>query len=380
MEALCHICRSMDIEEGEGFSDFWRVSSDSRPFRRNGRLGVCRHCGLVQKIVDEPYRRECAEIYGSYAVYQAGGGQEQYVFASGCSKPRSEFILAEVARRVGGFPEEGRLLDVGCGNGNLLRAFSKIRSAWRLNGFDLDDRHHEQMRDIGNIEGLYAGDLKNVPGRFSLISVLHTLEHIIDPIGFLKTVSEKLEPGGALLIEVPDFTSNPFDLIIADHCTHFDQARLTYVFGLAGFSLPLSERGLVPKELTFLARRNDSAVPVRQTGGYTESCKAVESACRWLRGNVDKARNLSGASLGVFGTSNAGLWLFSEVRDRISFFVDEDPSRIGKSFFNRPVYHPDSVPTGSHVYIAMPYAVAQKVMARMDGRTATYHLPPRMDS
>jgi hypothetical protein len=42
----------------------------------------------------------------------------------------------------------------------------------------------------------------------------------------------------------------------------------------------------------------------------------------------------------------------------------------------RPVYHPDRVPAGSDVFIALPPALAESVWRRVAGAHALYHRPP----
>src|SRR5690606_38916269 len=96
-------------------------------------------------------------------------------------------------------------------------------------------------------------DVEQVPGMFNLITMVHVLEHIPSPHTFLRRVINKLEPAGLLLIEVPDHHSNPFDLLIADHCSHFTSGAMRQTLSRAGLTDSLITTQWVAKELSTLA-------------------------------------------------------------------------------------------------------------------------------
>jgi len=68
---------------------------------------------------------------------------------------------------------------------------------------------------------------------------------------------------------------------------------------------------------------------------------------------------------GIFGSSNVAVWLNGIFDDQIKFFVDEDPNRIGKNLYNKPIFSPNEVPNGSAVYLALIPSVAKHVSARL---------------
>ena len=78
-------------------------------------------------------------------------------------------------------PECGKLLDIGCGNGAALRSFSQALPAWELFGNELSASTLESVRQIRNFSQLFVGPLSLIEERFSLISLIHTLEHLRAP-------------------------------------------------------------------------------------------------------------------------------------------------------------------------------------------------------
>ena len=233
----CNLCQRQKVVELAGFSELRRVTSDCQVWKNNGRLGICKVCGGIQKIVDQVWLSEIEQIYQDYSIYHQGGGIEQSVFdpVSGQPTPRSELLFRKFASRYG-LPERGRLLDVGCGNGAFLRVFSKVAPrGWSLSGIDLNNKHIENLKRIEHFEELYTCDLSLVTGFYDMISMIYVLEHVVDPKVYIKNVRNKLNPNGYLLVEVPDYYQNPFDLLIADHCTHFTFQSLTTFLERSGF-------------------------------------------------------------------------------------------------------------------------------------------------
>jgi SAM-dependent methyltransferase len=267
---------------------------------------------------------------------------------------------------------------VGCGNGALLRAFSSLIPGWSLAGTELSDKYRTVVESIEGVESLYTCSPEEVPGSFDLIVVMHALEHIPFPKEVLVKLRGKLAPEGRLVVEVPDHLRNPFDLMIADHSTHFTAGTLGALIRSAGFELNAVATDWMPKELTALARRGapgsqGDALPSAEPG------RSAWLTLSWLKAVIAEARRIAAlGEFGLFGTSIAATWLDAELANAPAFFVDEDPSRVRKSHLGRPIRHPRDMPPGSHVFLALPVPLAAVVKARLElaPSHATYHAPP----
>jgi 2-polyprenyl-3-methyl-5-hydroxy-6-metoxy-1,4-benzoquinol methylase len=328
--------------------------------------------------VDGYFNSDCKAIYDSYSAYHQSQGQEQRVFeqSQGCSQFRSEALLSKILEYVD-LPSKGRLLDIGCGNGNLLRSFSKLRPHWTFVGLEFNDKYKQAVEQIANVEAFYCRGIEEVAGSFNLITMLHCLEHISDPINFLRKLQTKISCRGLLLAEVPDYTQNPFDLIVADHCSHFDVENLKAIFHAAGVEVIIAANDYVPKELTFLARKSKAPITDKSPKRQNSSYENVVTALQWLERTTQEALKIAKrGKFGLFGTSIAGTWLCQQLGDAVSFFVDEDRSRIGKEFMNRKVCHPTDLTGGSNVLIALPFPIAVDISHRLKAYNISLHLPP----
>jgi 2-polyprenyl-3-methyl-5-hydroxy-6-metoxy-1,4-benzoquinol methylase len=124
----------------------------------------------------------------------------------------------------------GRVLDVGCGNGLLLRQF--VNKGWTAHGLDISPWTKKHSKRYGfthhNIE-IEKSDLPD--NHFDLVLSTSILEHIAQPIPYLQDIIRGLKPEGTLFISgVPNhrikITSiNPTDMPLW-YCNFFTASTL----------------------------------------------------------------------------------------------------------------------------------------------------------
>lgn len=357
MSDACRACGS-DTDILEGTDRLACVASDATPapVLILPRLVACRGCGLVQAAATPTWDHAAEVIYHDYRLYHQSGGDEQRLFdGDGGSVPRSECVLAYALPLL---EPTGRLLDVGCGTGGMLRAAHRLLPDWALVGHDLDARMEAAIVAIPGVERLETGPIEEIRDRFDLITLSHVLEHLPSPVETLRALGRLLAPGGRLLIEVPDARCNPFDLAVVDHASHFTVGTLASVLGLAGLDGTVGG-GVVPKELTALTlgRPSDAAwLPC-----VADDPSWAEAHIAWLARAADEL----GGCRWIFGSSVASVWLSLMATGAVVGFVDEDASRVGRTLQGAPIVAVADVPSGAEV--ALPFAppLADRIAARL---------------
>jgi SAM-dependent methyltransferase len=128
----------------------------------------------------------------------------------------------------------GRILDVGCGSGELLEHFAE--RGWEIYG--LEPGASAAAAAVKRGARVHQGTLSDQPwpqGWFALITFQHALEHVSDPIDALERARGLLEPGGLLVITVPNwscwqrrllFHSRWLSLDLPRHLQHFSPRAL----------------------------------------------------------------------------------------------------------------------------------------------------------
>ncbi len=101
----------------------------------------------------------------------------------------------------------GKLLDVGCGGGRLLKRMKKC--GWQVEGTDFDAQATQRVTARYGIR-THVGDLPQcqLPANsFDAITMSQTIEHLYDPAATLHECLRILKPGGLLVMTTPNVDS-----------------------------------------------------------------------------------------------------------------------------------------------------------------------------
>lgn len=233
----CPICallpRTISIGSKDGFE--WK------------RCGRCRLHYVGVTPDDEP-REDYADYYG----------EDSPVVPALVRKRLHELVKTFEAYRT-----HGRLLDVGFGAGWLLRAAAE--QGWACWGTELAS----ESLEAASTEPwqVYGGDLLDaaLPSRhFDVITVVEVLEHLPDPLSYLREAARLLRPGGLLYGTTPNAASLNGRILRLDwsiyaapeHLQLFTSRALQRALEAAGLQpLRIQAQGLNPAELRSRTRR-----------------------------------------------------------------------------------------------------------------------------
>lgn len=359
-----------EIHVNESFSDLPRVTSDCRPFEKGGVVGYCPECGLIQKPASDAWLAEIERVYSEYGMFrQAEGAVEQAVFSGqgGVERTRSAQVLEKLAQEIDVRPR-GKMLDVGCGGGAFLRAFSSFRDDWELYGHELSDDDMEGLRSIPRFQGLYTCPVDEIDGAFDLISLSHALEHFIDPVETLRTVASKLAPGGFIVVQVPDIAANAFDLSTVDHRLHFSVPTILRTAERSGIRHYRAWQGWVCKQIT-LVLSNDvylgHSPPTTDGADMRMLDETVEQLHTYRDTLTSFAKGHS--DIALFGVAVAATWLYALMPGGVRFFVDDDPARAGQTHLGLPIYATTEAPKESAIFVGLaPDRLAREIADRLN--------------
>lgn len=361
----CIVCGSGEMVGVQQPLQFQGVTSDCKVSVLEPTFAVCGKCGHVQKIIDDDWMAQVSQIYANYEMYTLSDGHEQVIFGNSPPMPRTTKLVMKL-QQVVDLPTRGNLLDIGCGNGAFLKSFGKVYRNWSLAGFERDDSFRDDIMKIEGVAQFFSGSVEGIGKTFDVVTMIHVIEHVLDPVEMLRQVRKLMIPGGFLLIQTPSFQDNPFDMVVVDHCSHFRLSTLNYVAQSAGFRVIKKIDNWIDKEIGILAIPADERTNIDLTTEPNDSPEIAERSLSWLHKVVKRSRGLSEkGNLGIFGTAIAGVWLERALDNRANFFVDEDPLRQGKLLQSRPILKPSEVPDDASVFLAYPPKIAMSVYSRL---------------
>lgn len=150
-------------------------------------------------------------------------------------------VIAGFARQVWKDrpPGESRVLEIGCGTGNVLRVLEESCPGATLVGLELFPDGLRFARERTRA-ALVCGQIEHLPFSrpFAVIGLFDVLEHIPDDVAALGHVRDLLAPGGALMLTVPASPAlwSPFDAA-SGHVRRYERRPLSALLTQAGFTV-----------------------------------------------------------------------------------------------------------------------------------------------
>jgi SAM-dependent methyltransferase len=234
---VCPICGSTAIGAYvEAMTNVLDRSSlgSSRITVSHGTILRCHSCGfgfsesrLTEQELAELYRNLDHEIYEAESDGRARTAEQHF-------------------KIVGRLVNSGSLLDVGCASGGFLQVC--LRNGFQVTG--VEPAQQFAARAAAAVRGkgeVFCATLQEAQLRdhsFDVITLWDVLEHVADPVDFLRKCESLLKPDGYLFANVPDIASlqatllgRRWPLLLPEHFNYFTRNSLNLCATKAGLTL-----------------------------------------------------------------------------------------------------------------------------------------------
>lgn len=243
----CRVCGStalkpvISLGEQHLQGSFYKEGKETPPLRRiDCSLVRCdptedeNACGLLQMRKSVPP----SVLYSAY-WYRSGTNQTMRNHLSGIAETASAMV-GQAGKGKG--RDKAAVLDIGCNDGTLLRAYPK---GYRKFGIDPSDIVREITdKDIRTVNDLFPSpELDQVLGKTKLdvvtsIAMFYDLE---DPVAFARNIERLLAPEGIWIVEMSYMPKmlemNSYDTICHEHLEYYSLAVLEQIFARAGMKV-----------------------------------------------------------------------------------------------------------------------------------------------
>jgi SAM-dependent methyltransferase len=216
-------------------------------FARCGTCGLVSIHPLPSPAELEAHHRRCYDE-GVYAVHAAAEDVRHAIAAQ---------RLADVAAVA----PDGPWMEVGCGTGAFLAA--ALRAGHDVEGLDLSAAAVAQAQRAGLPARCGAVEAFEPRTRYALVAAFDLVEHLRDPLAFVRLARGWLRPGGVLAMTVPNVRSLLarvlgrawFQYWPPDHLHYFDPDTVRRLLETAGFGAVRVRPITKPVTLDYAAAR-----------------------------------------------------------------------------------------------------------------------------
>lgn len=241
----CPICKSTKL--------YPYAMKYQKGFPHLSRTG-CYDCGV---IFANPIA-SMGELIAFYANYYDKGNFGSLDYKQRVQKKliliqNETYQLNKKKKSILKYKTSGTFLDVGFGLGEELAVFSKL--GFSVFGTEFDKDCIQFIQPILPNAALSLGDLLEIKypdNFFDVINIYHVIEHVLDPVEYIKELRRILKPDGIMLIGTPNIDASAY--------------RIFRILNFLSFRIPMIVDGLEhtvifnKKNLSYLVKKSELEV------------------------------------------------------------------------------------------------------------------------
>lgn len=243
--------------------------------------------------------RSCGLIFPNPMPVPIGGIRQHYelppedYFEHFTTEVKNASALALLNQAQALVGQSGRLVDIGSGRGELLRAARE--AGWQVTGIEPSVSFAEHARQYSGAQVLTEPIEKcDLPaGKFDIAVLSGVLEHLLNPDETIRTIAGTLRSGGALYLDVP----NEQGLYFRTGNFYHRSRRRRWVVNLSPTWPPFHVFGFSPKSLRKLLAKH--SFDVAHLACYSDDSYVPASAT--LIGKLERRAANVVTSLSKFG-------------------------------------------------------------------------------
>ena len=198
----------------------------------------CTQCGLMRQGPG-------IQDHESFSLQSCAGGSDRYT-EQRLEKETTQLVdyVSLIPKLENYHPDKGKLLEIGCSTGLLLKEIRK--KGWDACGVEPDEWAYNLAKEKHGLDvvNTYFQDAGYAEETFDAVVMLHVIEHIPNPIKALSQLNTIIKPGGVLVMETPRYDTIWFKMlkgrersVIPGHLYYFSRKSLTEMASKAGFEL-----------------------------------------------------------------------------------------------------------------------------------------------
>jgi len=209
--------------------------------KNNGHYCYCSNCQHI--YLSNPLKQErLIEFYSGYPILSLDWHRNESEFYRQIYQKGLDMIKP--------FRKGINMLDIGCSGGFFLSIASM--QGFKTSGIEPNQKESAYAIEQGtNVVGSTISDLDNSL-KFDVITLWDVLEHIREPVNYLKLLRSHLNPNGLVFVQIPSSDSlaarvmrdacNMFDGI--EHLTLFSARSLEIAFKKASYT-PINSQSVI---------------------------------------------------------------------------------------------------------------------------------------
>lgn len=226
----CPLCQSLNTH------------TVSRVFDQHGTdflaTVMCQQCHFVFRG-SRPTKQWFSSAFQAREIFQRDRGIDAINPDIETDRYQRYLRLGKVLAKDAAFHDgKARILDIGCGPGTGLRAFSE--TGFEASGVEEDRTRANHGIKLGMRIASISWEEFEPEDQYDVITCLHSMEHFHEPANLLRRLKGWLKPNGRIIIEVPNFkyfVRDWADSLYLAHMANYTPATLGFLGRSCGLTV-----------------------------------------------------------------------------------------------------------------------------------------------
>lgn len=207
------------------------MTGDQRIREGNLQKIICPHSGVVAN--ERAFTPDELEVfYGEDYELNSLGREEHFFYTTDGPEARSKVFFDWIEPHL---PDKfNTLIEIGCGEGNLLARFAKRFPGKNVLGFDGSRKAAELAREKGlRVQQKLILGNEPLPNADVFI-LINVIEHVEDITRLVSIAKNALKEDGRIIFCLPVQDYGGYDIFFAEHVWHFTSEHFTAILGRNG--------------------------------------------------------------------------------------------------------------------------------------------------
>ena len=230
-----------------------------------------------------------------------------------------------------------KILEIGCGNGYFLKQLVK-NDSWKNFGIGYDPSYIESKKNSQNIRFEKSFFDDSCKEDSDLIISRHVIEHIPEPIPFLKSIRKISKPQTKIFFETPTIEwilkNHVFWDFTYEHCSFFTKNSLTTAFQIAGFKVK-SVKSVFNNQYLWLEAVPSISQNITTNPSLQKHAKVFQS---FVKNKEEKLKSkfkklMKNGNIALWGAAGKGVCMANTIDPKHEFIeclIDLNPKKWGK--------------------------------------------------
>ncbi len=325
----CPGCRSIKILNKKiKFNTFTHFKFKIFKFK-NSKINYCQKCGLIFKTKHSLKNKKSVFLEKNYE-------KNNQVSKFDLSRNNKSSIIADFIFKFIKKKTVNNILDVGCFNGELIFHLDKIFDYKKILGIDIIKNLPISSNPNIEFSNIKFNDIDN---KFDIICFSHSIIYFDNIAKIFNKLQSITHENSLVFVFIPDIVLRPLHILLSDQYTYLNDYSFNYLLKKNNFYLTNQRKFIKFNDKVFVFKK-------KKISNYQPIFKKIHidfffSYMKKIENKLYKYKNNN--NLFVFGTTIEAAFITSILKERVSYYVDEDLNKVNKNFYQKKIIHPSKL-------------------------------------